>query len=75
MKEIIERIGVCRSKILNYSTLFHRVKIKLSRKYRVWPIPGKDISVLLDPSEYMGKYITVKWTKPKGKCTGQFKNK
>lgn len=66
MIETIERIGVCKSKNMGYPTLFHRVKIKLSRKYRVWPVPGNDTSLLLDPHEYMDKYETLKWTKPKG---------
>lgn len=65
MIETIERIGVCRSKALDLPALFHRVKIKLSRKYRVWPVPGDNRFLLLDPSEYMDKYETVKCFKPK----------
>ena len=61
MTELIERIGICRSKSCGYTTLFRRVKVKLSRKYRVWPMPGVDHSVLMDPSEYVDKYETIKW--------------
>lgn len=64
MEEKIERIGVCKNKNLNFTALFHRVKIKLSRKYRVWPVMGNDKSILLDPSEFMYKYSTIKSFKP-----------
>ena len=57
--EIVERIGVCESKGLGYRTLFHRGKVKLSRKYRVWLVPGDSRSMLLDPSEFMDRYETI----------------
>lgn len=63
MLETIERIGVCKSIRCCYGTLFHRVKVKLSRKYRVWPIPGDDRSILLDPSEFVDRYDVLKWTR------------
>ena len=56
MIETVLRIGVCTSKALGYGTLFYQVKIKLSRMYRVWPMPGFDESVLLHPSEFMDKW-------------------
>jgi len=64
--EAIERVGVCRPKGSGATTLFHRVKVKLSRKYRVWPVPGDDRYVELDPSEYMDRYITVTQQQPSG---------
>jgi hypothetical protein len=65
MKEIVERIGVCQSKQMGAPALFHRVKIKLSRKYRVWPVAGDDRSELLDPSEFTDKYENELSFKPK----------
>jgi len=44
--------------------MFHRVKVKLSRKYRVWPVPGDDRYIELDPSEYLDRYITVQQYQP-----------
>jgi len=61
----VERIGVCRSKGSEATTLFHRVKVKLSRKYRVWPVPGDDRYIELDPSEYLDRYITVQQYQPR----------
>ncbi len=63
MTETVERIGICQSKQLGYSALFQRVKIKLSRKYRVWPIKGDCRSLLLDPSEFSERYKTIHFEK------------
>lgn len=64
--EIIERIGVCECRMDKTRTLFHRLKIRLSRKYRVWPVPGNHLSQLMDPSEFMRKYTVVEAFKPEG---------
>ena len=58
MTETIERIGVCNSKRTGAPAIFHRLKIKLSRKYRVWPVAGDYRSMDLDPAEYMSRYTT-----------------
>ena len=62
--ETVERVGVCKSKAFGFPALFQRIKIKLSRMYRAWPVPGDNRSVLLHPSEYMGKYETLEYQIP-----------
>ena len=64
--ETIERIGVCECRMDRTRTLFHRLKIRLSRKYRVWPVAGSRLSLLLDPSEFMRRYKVVDYCKPEG---------
>lgn len=64
MSETIERIGVCKAKASGAAALFHRVRVKLSRKYRVWPVPGDDRSLLLDPMEYLDRYTTIDSKEP-----------
>lgn len=64
--ETIERIGVCEFRMDKTRTLFHRLKIRLSRKYRVWPVPGNHVSQLMDPSEFMRQYRVVESFKPEG---------
>lgn len=59
MPEIIERIGLAKSRATEGPALFHRVKIKLSRKFRVWPVAGDDRSLLLDPMEFVERYEVV----------------
>ena len=60
LTEKVKRIGVCESKTMpQLRTVFHEVTIKLSPKYRVWPCPGDDRSILIDPSEYMDRYNTI----------------
>lgn len=61
MDEKIEKVGVCKSKNCGYSAIFQRVKIHLSRFYRVYPFLGEDKSMLLDPSQYMDKFKTVEY--------------
>lgn len=63
-QETIERIGVCECRMDKTRTLFHRLKIRLSRKYRVWPVPGNHLSQLMDPSEFMRKYVVIEAFKP-----------
>lgn len=62
--ETIERIGVCRAKGTKSAAMFHRLKKRLSRKYRVWPVPGDDRSLLLDPSEFVDRYVVIQWYAP-----------
>jgi hypothetical protein len=64
--ETIERVGVCLSRLTGGAALFHRVKLKLSRKYRVWPVPGDDRSLLLDPTEFTDRYAAVAIYIPEG---------
>lgn len=63
MRETIERVGVCKSKNGN-AAMFHRVKIKLSRKYRVWPVASDCRSLLLDPVEFSERYSVVQAYEP-----------
>lgn len=60
----IERIGVGKSKLNGAPVLFHRVRIKLSRKYLVWPVAGDDRHLTLDPSQWMDGYEIVQQYKP-----------
>lgn len=64
MLESIERIGLCQSKLSGAPALFHRLKVKLSRRYLVWPVAGDDRRLDLDPSEYTDRYKTVQSYKP-----------
>ena len=54
-----ERVGICESKNFGYRTVYHRIQVKLSRKYRVWPVPGDSRYQDLDPSEYMNRFTTI----------------
>ena len=65
MKETVERIGVCQSKISGFKFMFNRVKVRQSRKYRIYTCPGEiNRSILLDPSVFMEGYETVQEYKP-----------
>ena len=64
MVETIERIGVCQNKSSGAPGLFHRLRIKMSRKFRVWPMAGDDRSMDLDPVEYSERYATVQEYRP-----------
>lgn len=44
--------------------MFQRLRVKLSRKYRVYPVPGDDRFIDLDPSQFMDRYATVQSFKP-----------
>lgn len=52
----VERVGICRSKALRYTALFQRVRVKLSTKYRIWPIPGDPEFLEFDPSQWRDRY-------------------
>lgn len=62
--ETIERVGICQSKATGAASLFHRLRVKLSRKYRVWPVAGDLRSMDLDPSQFTDRYRTVAEYKP-----------
>ncbi len=56
MSETIERIGVCVPKTDAASpALFHRIKVKLSRKYRVF-FPLDYRGTLYDPEEFRERF-------------------
>ena len=55
-----ERVGVAVSRAIpGMAVLFKRGTVFKSRKYRVWPVPGDDAFLELDPSEFMAKYRTL----------------
>jgi hypothetical protein len=54
-----DRCGVAQNKSLGFAVLFKRGRVKLSTKFRVWPIPGDDSFVEFDPSEWRAKYTVV----------------
>ena len=56
---VIERVGVAVNRKLRFAVLFQRLKVKLSTKYRVWPNPGDDHYLELDPSEWRNRYRVV----------------
>lgn len=64
MEEIIEKVGVCESKAFGYRAMFHRVKVKLSRFYRVWPFPGDSRSMFFSPDDYMSRFETIEYMTP-----------
>lgn len=56
----VERIGVARNKNLGFAVIFHRGRVKLSTKYRVFNhLCGKEHFAELDPSEWRAKYQLV----------------
>lgn len=54
-----DRVGVAKNKSLGFAVLFKRGRVKLSTKYRVWPVPGDDRFMELDPSEWRDKFMVV----------------
>lgn len=56
---VVERVGVAVNRSLRFAVLFQRLKVKLSTKYRVWPVPGDDHYLELDPSEWRDRYRVV----------------
>ena len=59
LPETIERIGVAKNKALGFAAMFQRLKVKNSTKFRVWPVPGDEHYLELDPSEWREKYKVV----------------
>lgn len=66
MEMAVDRVGVARNKSLGFAVLFHRGRVKLSTKYRVWPVAGDDRFIEMDPSEWREKYTAVSWESPRG---------
>lgn len=56
---IPDRIGVCQSRSTKAPGLFHRGKVHLSRKFRVWLVPGNETYIELDPEEFRKRYKVV----------------
>ena len=54
MNNIVKAVGLCKSKKVVTGTLvmFQEVKIKLSRKYRLYGVPGDDRYLQFDPVEF-----------------------
>ena len=60
MQETLERVGLAQIKNGSGTTvMFHRLKIKLSRKYRIWWVPGDLRSELMDPSEFTAQFCVL----------------
>ena len=58
--EFIEhKVGIACSRRTGAIVLFKRGRVKLSTKYRVWPVPGDDTFLELDPSEWRERYSVV----------------
>jgi hypothetical protein len=56
----VNKVGIARSRAIpGMAVLFKRGRVKLSTKYRVWPVPGDDRFIELDPSEWREKYVIV----------------
>lgn len=60
----VERIGVGRHRDAGFAVLFHRGRVKLSTKYRVWPVEGDDRFLELDPTAWTEQYEVVQEYKP-----------
>lgn len=54
-----DRCGVAKNKALGFAVMFKRGRVKLSTKFRVWPVPGDNTFLELDPSEWRAKYTVV----------------
>ncbi len=61
---VVQRIGVAISRLTRQSVLFHRGKVLLSRKYRVWVLPGNERFATLDPHQFRERFIVVQEYKP-----------
>lgn len=60
MSDTIERVGVAQSKKEKLAVMFQRVRVRLSTKFRVFPVPGDSRSFDLDPTEWSERYRVVK---------------
>lgn len=56
---IEHKVGIAKSRRTGAIVLFKRGKVKLSTKYRVWPVAGDDTFIELDPSEWRERYSVV----------------
>lgn len=59
MCAVVQRVGVAANRTFGYTAIFHRVLVKLSTKYRVWPVVGDKRYLELDPSEWREKYRVI----------------
>lgn len=57
--EVIEKIGVAKPKTIPVAVLFHRVRVKNSTKFRVWPVLGDYRFIEMDPTVWREKYAVV----------------
>lgn len=55
----VEKIGVAKSKGMGLVVVFHRVRIHMSRKYRVWWVAGDSRFVDIDPVDFSSRFIVV----------------
>lgn len=55
----VERVGVAKNKALGFLAVFQRCRVKLSTKFRVWPVAGSDRYIELDPSQWRDKYSVI----------------
>lgn len=54
-----QKVGIASSRRTGAIVLFKRGRVKLSTKYRVWPVAGDDTFIELDPSEWRECYSVV----------------
>jgi len=59
VRESVQRIGIAQSRRNGWFGLFHRVRVKLSRRYRVWPVAGRDDYIEYDPCEFSERFAIV----------------
>lgn len=59
MEFIEHKVGIATSRRTGAVVLFKRGRVKLSTKYRVWPVAGDDTFIELDPSEWRERYSVV----------------
>ena len=52
----VDRIGLCLTRAHGTPGLFHRGKVHLARKFRVWFVPGNDAYCEYDPVEFVRKF-------------------
>ena len=52
----LERAGIATSRMSGHPVMFHRLTVKLSRKFRVWLVPGDVRFIELDPVEFSARY-------------------
>jgi hypothetical protein len=57
-KYIVKAVGLCKSKVVSGGILmlFREVKIKLSRKYWLYGMPGDNRYLQFDPVEFENKF-------------------
>lgn len=53
------RVGICRNRNLKFTCMFQRVLVKLSTKFRIFPVAGDCRYLEIDPSQFRDKYTVV----------------